>query len=127
MFEIIKNVISEKQFELSDILKKINTVWVQGDISDEEKTGLAGMAQDNADTSNSIEVTAKLEELDRRVRVLENKFSGETEEYPDYVIGKWYYNGDKITFNGNKYVCIAPENQVCTWSPREYPTYWEKQ
>ena len=127
MFEIIKNVISEKQFELSDILKKINTVWVQGDISDEEKTELAGMAQDNADTSNSIEVTAKLEELDRRVRVLENKFSGETEEYPDYVIGKWYYNGDKITFNGNKYVCIAPENQVCTWSPREYPTYWEKQ
>ena len=127
MFEIIKNVISEKQFELSDILKKINTAWVQGDISDEEKTELAGMAQDNADTSNSIEVTAKLEELDRRVRVLENKFSGETEEYPDYVIGKWYYNGDKITFNGNKYVCIAPENQVCTWSPREYPTYWEKQ
>lgn len=127
MFEIIKNVISEKQFELSDILKKINTVWVQGDISDEEKTELAGMAQDNADTSNSIEVTAKLEELDRRVRVLENKFSGETEEYPDYVIGKWYYNGDKITFNGNKYVCIAPENQVCTWSPREYPTYLEKQ
>ena len=127
MFEIIKNVISEKQFELSDILKKINTVWVQGDISDEEKTELAGMAQDNVDTSNSIEVTAKLEELDRRVRVLENKFSGETEEYPDYVIGKWYYNGDKITFNGNKYVCIAPENQVCTWSPREYPTYWEKQ
>ena len=126
MFEIIKNVISEKQFELSDILKKINTVWVQGDISDEEKTELAGMAQDNADISKSIDITAKLEELDRRVRVLEGGGSEPSEEYPDYTAGKWYYGGDKVSFEGKNYVCTAPDGQVCTWSPTEYPAYREE-
>lgn len=126
MFEIIKNVISEKQFELSDILKKINTVWVQGGISDEEKTELAGMAQDNADISNSIDVLLKLEELDRRVRALEGGGSEPSEEYPDYAVGKWYYGGDKVSFDGKRYVCTAPEGQVCTWSSAEYPAYWEE-
>lgn len=127
MFEIIKNVISEKRYDLSGILKKIDTVWVQGGISDEEKTELVGMAQDNADISKSIDITAKLEELDWRVSALENGSYEPSEEYPEYVIGKWYYNGDKITCAGDKYICIAPEGQVCTWSPFEYPAYWEKQ
>lgn len=126
MFEIIKNAISEKRYDLSGILKKIDTVWVQGGISDEEKTELVGMAQDNADISNSIDITAKLEELDRRVRALEGGGSEPTEEYPEYVPGKWYYRDDKITFNGVRYVCTAPDGQVCTWSPAEYPAYWEE-
>lgn len=41
------------------------------------------------------------------------------------LIGKWYYNGDKITFEGVKYKCIAPDGVVCMWSPKEYPVYWE--
>ena len=126
MFEIIKNVISEKQFELSDILKKINTVWVQGGISDQEKTELVGMAQSSADTGNSIDVLLKLEELDRRVRALEGGGSEPSEEYPEYVPGKRYYRDDKITFNGVRYVCTAPEGQVCTWSPSDYPAYGEE-
>lgn len=125
MFEIIKNVISEKRFDLSDILKKIDTVWVQGGISDEEKTELVGMAQSSADTGNSIDVLLKLEKLDRRVRALEGG-SEPSEEYPEYVPGKWYYRDDKITFEGGKYICTAPQGQVCTWSPSDYPAYWEE-
>ena len=34
-------------------------------------------------------------------------------------------NGDKITFEGGKYKCIAPDGVVCVWSPKEYPVYWE--
>lgn len=37
-----------------------------------------------------------------------------------------YYNGDKVTFEGSKYICIAPDGVACTWSPTQYPTYWEK-
>lgn len=47
------------------------------------------------------------------------------DEYPEYVPGKRYRNGDKCSFEGFNYRCTAPEDQVCTWSPAEYPDYWE--
>lgn len=37
-----------------------------------------------------------------------------------------YYKGNKVTFEGAKYICIAPDGVACTWSPTQYPTYWEK-
>lgn len=56
--------------------------------------------------------------------------STETEEpegtlYPEFVVGNWYYAGNKISFSGNNYICVAPENVVCVWSPIDYPEYWE--
>lgn len=37
MYEIVKNVIMSKRYELNDMLKKIDTLWVQGDITEEQK------------------------------------------------------------------------------------------
>lgn len=127
MFEIIKNVIKEGRYNLAELLLKIETLWVQGSLTDEQKTELVQQAQENADFRNSFDILAKLEELDERVRALEE--GSETkigEEFVEYVAGKWYYNGDKVTFNGKNYVCTAPGGQVCTWSPSEYPTYWDE-
>ena len=131
MQKIIEKVIESKNFELSDILKKIDTLWVQGSITEEVKKILADKARNNANMQNSMDILAKLEELDKRVKALEEaKTSTETEEpteeyYPEYTAGKWYYAGDKVTFDGKVYECTAPEGQVCTWSPSEYPAYWE--
>ena len=33
MYEIVKNVINSKTYELTDILTKIGTLWVQGSLS----------------------------------------------------------------------------------------------
>ena len=53
-----------------------------------------------------------------------------TEEYPEYKqptgAHDAYYYGDKVTYNSEKYVCIAPEGTPCVWSPDEYPSYWQK-
>lgn len=35
MYEIIKNVILSKNYELVDMLKKINTVWIESNITNE--------------------------------------------------------------------------------------------
>ena len=80
-------------------------------------------AQKVAQRAKNIEY--KLEELEKRVRALESGSTEPGETYPDYVVGKWYYNGDKITFESGKYKCIAPAGVVCVWSPTEYPPYWE--
>lgn len=140
MYEITKSVIDSKCYELTDMLKKINTIWIQGDITDEQKAELIALAQENADVTNSVDLMKKVEELDKRVRKLEeaqkdsegdsesdgtDEEEGESELYPEYIVGKWYYNGDKCSEDGKNYICIAPEGKVCTWSPSEYPPYWQ--
>ena len=127
MYDIIKSVIESGRYELSDMLKKIDTAWYQSDISDEQRTELMELARENANVQNSVDLAKKIEELDKRVKALEQGKADEpTEEYPEYVVGKWYYNGAKISYNGKNYVCIAPEGAVCTWNPDEYPAYWKE-
>ena len=48
MYEIFKNVINSKRYNLDDMLKKIDTLWVQGDITEEQKKELVTLAQTNA-------------------------------------------------------------------------------
>lgn len=125
MYDVIKDVINTQRYVLADMLHKIDTLWAQGDIDDEQRTDLIALAQGNADTAQEVNVLAKLEELEQRVRALETGSTEPGEAYPDYVVGKWYYSGDKITFEGVKYKCIALDGVVCVWSPKEYPVYWE--
>lgn len=125
MYEILKEVITSKRYELTDMLRKIDTLWAQGDLTDEQRTELTKLAQDNVDPSMSLDFARQLKSLEERVAALEKSSGAEPEEYPVYVPGKWYYNGDGCAFEGSKYNCIAPDGAVCTWSPTEYPTYWE--
>lgn len=135
MYDVILSVIKSKNYELTDMLAKINTLWIHGvkngGISDEEKEELIALARQNAEIQQSIDIISKLEELDKRVKALEeskiedSNNSGENATYPPYEAGKWYYNGNIIEFEGKNYRCIAPEKVVCTWSPSEYPLYWE--
>ena len=130
MYSIVKNVLNQGGYDLTAIIKKIDTLWLQGKLTDEQRDELTETARNTADVQYSVDVLAKLEELDKRLTVLEKSggdTSGEdTAEYPEYVVGKWYYNGDKCSFKGVNYVCIAPEGATCVWSPKDYPAYWEE-
>ena len=37
-----------------------------------------------------------------------------------------YYKGDKVIFEGAKYICIAPEGVAVVWDPVTYPAYWQE-
>lgn len=128
MYNIIKTVIESGSFELTDIIRKIDTVWFEGKITDEEKSELVEMAQGKANPQNSIDLIAKVADLEKRVKILETQKSTDeepTEEtYEPFVEGKWYYNGDNVSFDGKNYRCIAPEGTACVWSPSAYPNYW---
>ena len=125
MYEIIKNVIQSCMYELSDMLQKIDTIWLQNGITEEERLELIELARANADKGQSIDVLSKLQELDIRVTALEHQGT-QPQEYPEYVSGTWYYRNDTCTYNGKRYACTAPEGAVCVWSPEEYPAYWQK-
>lgn len=40
MYQIIKDVLTSGRYELNDMLKKIDTIWLQGDIDDGQKAEL---------------------------------------------------------------------------------------
>lgn len=116
-------------FDLTDMLGKINTHHIAGNLTDADREELIRKAREKADPFGGVDVMAKLQELEERVRTLEeDKATGgdTTEEtVPEYQVGKWYYNGDKVLFEGVVKTCTAPAGVVCTWSPAEYPAYWD--
>lgn len=136
MYEVTKNVIQSGNYELTDILTKIDTLWLQGSLTDSERLSLIEMARGKADPSHSYApLQAQIDALAMRVEVLESKYDPAdpetpTEEYPDYVqptgAHDAYHAGDKVTYNGKRYLCIAPEGVAVVWSPDTYPAYWQE-
>ena len=126
MKTIIENVIKKGEYDLRELLSKIDIFFAEGKLTAEEREELIDKARAGASAIYSTDLFKKIEELDKRVRDLENgKSVADEDEYPAYVVGKWYYNGNKITFDGERYVCDAPVGVVCTWSPTEHPAYWK--
>ena len=139
VYEALKDVIENTNFKLEDTLEKIYVMYSKDKLTKEQMEELETLAREKANTGNSIDVINKLKEInakmqdhETRITKLENAETEEPEEpteevtYPAYVPGKWYYNGDNCSENGKNYNCIAPEGQVCVWSPSEYPAYWEE-
>lgn len=141
MYEIVKNVINAKNYELTDMLIKIDTLWVQGSLMEQQRTELISLARQNADPAASyaplqdqIDALAdRLDALTTRVSALEQSGGDEpeqpAEEWPEYIqptgAHDAYHNGDKVTWNGQHYTCIAPEGTACVWDPDTYPAYWQ--
>lgn len=144
MYEIVKSVIESGRYELTDMLKKIDTLWVQSELTEEQKKELETLARDKAIPENSYaglqeqidtlyqtvsEVTEAIRDLTDRVTVLEGgepPEPPEPEEWPEYVqptgAHDAYNTGDKITYNGQHYIC---KMDGCVWNPTDYPAGWE--
>ena len=127
---IIRSAIETGSYDLSSMLETIAYHQAHGDMALEEMEELTGKARENAKTQYKEDdittILLQLHDLDKRVKALEEGDEPAPKEYPEYVVGKWYYNGNGVTFEGKKYDCIAPEGVVCVWSPAEYPTYWQE-
>ena len=139
MYEIIKDIINSKDYELKDILYKINKMWIESAITEEQKTELDNLARENANAENSYaslqvqvnNIYAEIDNIKSRLNALEVTDKptepSETEEYPEYVqptgAHDAYNTGDKITYNGKKYVC---KMDGCVWNPDDYPAGWEE-
>lgn len=141
MFEIVKNVILGKNYKLEDMLNKLNILWAEGSISDDERLSLISLSRENAVAENSYKPLQEQlnnlykafdnfkEEVNDRLNTLEGKEDIEepTEEYPPFVKPEGahdcYNEGSKMTFNGKKYICLI---NGCVWSPDEYLQGWQE-
>ena len=141
MYAIIKSVINSGNFELTDMLSKIDTMWVQGSITDEQRTELTALARDKATPEATYAplqeqvdaLAVRIDALTQRVAALEG--GGTTGDTPTTPADEWpayqqptgahdaYYTGDKITYNGKHYIC---KMDGCVWPPDVYPAGWQE-
>ena len=153
MYSIIKNVIERGNYELKDMLNKIKEMYVENEITKENKEELEDLARSKANPENSYApLQEQIDNLYKYVNTLKETVEANaqgmsalkeaveelggtitnpeipvTEEYPEYKqptgAHDAYKVGDKITFEGNKYTCILDN---CVWSPTEYPSAWKE-
>ena len=111
MFNLIKEVINSKSYKLEDMLYKINKMYIESYISEQEKTELDNLARENADPVNSYapileqidNLYIKISNLEDRVKLLEKtEEPGQEDEYPEFVqptgAHNCYNKGDKIIY-----------------------------
>lgn len=135
MYTIVKGVIEQQRFELSDMLAKIDTEWVLSALTDGEREELIELARQHANPDNGLPgIADRVSALEIRVAALEQgggTEGGETDpepadEWPDYVRptskDEYYNKGDKVTFEGKHYTCA--KNNVAN-SPAELPKAWK--
>lgn len=137
MFDLIKEVINSRAYKLEDMLYKINKMYIESYISEQEKTELDNLARTNANPINSYaplqeqidNMYIKISNLENRIAILENSEPTEPgeDEYPEFVqptgAHNCYNKGSKITFEGEKKICNI---DGCVWSPDAYPAAWEE-
>lgn len=138
MYSIIKEVLIKGKYELVDVLSKINKLWIEGSLTEEERDELVNLARSNANSENSYaENTQQIanlweyyQQLDTRLSKLENSQDVEPtepeEEWPEFVQPSGahdaYKIGNKVMFQGKKYICKIGG---CVWDPITYPDAWE--
>lgn len=153
MFNIFKNVIETSDFDLRDILNKIEESYIKSSLSKEEQTELEEMARQHAKPENSYaSLQSQIDDLAQKIKELQVTINANaqgmsaikeaveqlggvvtppaeqpTEEYPEYKqptgAHDAYKIGDKITYNGKHYECIFDN---CVWNPEEYPSGWKE-
>lgn len=127
MYDIIKQVIISKEYSLPDMIKKIDTIWIQGDITEEQKNELKTLATENAphDTGNTEllkRILDRVDVLEKEVAILKNdgvEPVSPIEEYPEWIPydgihADRYMKDAKVKHNEKKYISLVDYN---TWEP----------
>lgn len=128
-------LIGGRQYDLEDVLHRIDVMYAAGRLTDEERTELYALARENAkaeyDYAAEIEaIWAAIRELRASVGESSGGSSGEADEWPPYRqptgAHDAYFAGDKITYNEKHYTCIMPDGVACIWPPDVYPAGWQE-
>ena len=126
--EMFEQVIQMKNYDLKTLLDRIDQYHIEGRLTDEERLDLIMQARKGAEPE--YDYAGEINALWAAVRALQQNVSPPTEEdeWPEFVqptgAGTAYQVGDKITFRGEKYICVLAH---CVWSPADYPAGWQKQ
>ena len=142
MFATFQTIINAGGYDLTDITERIKTMYAMGELTDEEMPQLLDSAAANADQDAMLpDMSERVGALETRIAAVEERVGkletggvepGEPEqpvdEWPEWVRptskDTQYRKGDKVTFNGQHYVCV--KNNVSS-RPDEDQKSWQLQ
>ena len=84
MINAIKSVIQNKDYKLEEMLYKINKMYIESRITEQDKEELDSLARSNAKAESSYDIQKQIDELRTRVEALEGNTQEETTEIPVY-------------------------------------------
>ncbi len=130
MYGNLKRVILGGKYRLSEMVEKVNLMWAESLISDEERGELMELAQQNLNPATQAPEMAELvqrllercDALEERVAALERggvEGPAEADEWPEWRpwdgISDRYQPGAQVTHRGVRYVSIYEGQNV--WVP----------
>lgn len=147
MYDIIKATILEQQFELTLMLDRINTTWIEGAIDDGQRLELIQMAQRNAKVENASkpvkeQISYILEILEKQGKTIEilmdeiRAIGGDVpaqppvEEFPEWSpwngLGKCPWQmGSKVSHAGSLWLSGVEDNIWEPGAPGVYEFIWQ--
>lgn len=145
MYSVIKDIIENGKYQLVDINNKINKLWLEYQLTDEERDELIELANSNTNVDNEKpELQRQLDALsdyvkntlEPRIQALEEGQKVEPpveEKYPEWipydsVVNLGYDFGAKVTHNGFKWENML-EGTKNVWEPGAVgidERYWKK-
>ena len=125
MYDTIWNIIQSGDYDLPDVTRKIDVLWVEGKINDDQRADLLEQVTEHADPERERPDWAEMvERLAERVTALEARLdAGEGEIPGSDKIPAWrpwdglsalYAKGDKVTHGGKTWVSLVDNN---CWEP----------
>lgn len=99
IYECLHDVINRGDYNVSDMEHKIDLMFIEGKLTEEQKEELYQLASDNAKDSMQIDFVEKLKELEDRIFALEHP----TEEvvYPVWTAGYVTQKGEIVQYDYN--------------------------
>lgn len=135
MYNSVLIVIQSGEYNLSDLTKKIDTLWLKSYLTDDERESLTKLAIEKASPDAGLpSFSERIAALEKRVSNLEGNLrsggdSGSS-DWPEWVqptgAHDAYAKGSQVTHNGEKYVSQIDAN---VWEPGMFgsESLWTKQ
>ena len=135
MYNSVLIVIQSGEYNLSDLTKKIDTLWLKSYLTDDERESLTKLAIEKASPDAGLpSFSERIAALEKRVSNLEGNLSSGgdsgSSDWPEWVqptgAHEAYAKGSQVTHNGEKYVSQIDAN---VWEPGMFgsESLWTKQ
>lgn len=135
MYNSVLIVIQSGEYNLSDLTKKIDTLWLKSYLTDDERESLTKLAIEKANPDAGLpSFSERMAALEKRVSKLEGNLSSGgnsgSSDWPEWVqptgAHDAYAKGSQVTHNGEKYVSQINAN---VWEPGVFgsESLWTKQ
>ena len=129
MRNLISGQIERGEFNLTDIIERINYLYAAGELSADDREYLINKAREKAVENVAIDAKKEILGLWATVQKLQRQVEGTKRDgWPEFKqptgYSDAYLEGDRVTWNGEHYICLM-DNCLC--DPDTYPAGWRKE